>query len=551
MEAITAVLDSLVPSVRLTCFSEILADTATVQQELKMEGNHILTFLTDGYPVVSDTKKEIADTLDALSRLKMDKALFVGYKSYFNKGLMQKMAEVTNGQVLYSDDIDQVVEVWGEHASAGGFTKVDAPGFAVINGRAVPIIDKAPLAVSEYYVEDDLASDAPQMAYYAFAGYALSQGNPDLATHIMSEVGDIYFVNRLWSAFTNNDYIQIQGMLTEATKFPSLRFKQGRVQGYTPKEDGPNVYQLLQILAEDRKGQFIPPKDYSRTTAKREYTEFKFIDIPDQVYPLSDIVVSSDRANISLRINITGHVPIGDNPLGLENPFLCVRFKTYTLVKDGEPNMAEISVITSRSTHRKLKGLGYDLGEWKSNTPYAINLKNIPLINREMSYLSAGKLESTLNSTFDYLAAQKALKYLLDQRVGKLKLDSPYTPEQQEFLRDANVVNGVYTPPSNAALSGDKYIAYQVKWNIPTLPSVKEVKDKTLQSATKRQTPLVKALLAYTYYSDAELANELRRVKDELLQLRYTLAVAAAAAITANRPIPAHLGEIKSIEVPL
>ena len=71
-----------------TCFSDILADTKQVVQDLKIfSSTFALSFFTDGYPVVSNYNREVEAIFSAIKNLQGDisSALLVGYGYYYNK----------------------------------------------------------------------------------------------------------------------------------------------------------------------------------------------------------------------------------------------------------------------------------------------------------------------------------------------------------------------------------------------------------------------------------------------------------------------------------
>jgi hypothetical protein len=93
-----------------TCFSEILNDTDNVINDLSViSKTFCLHFFTDGYPVVSNYKKEVESIFAGIKKIKgkILTGMLIGYGNYFNRELMTEMAEKLGAMLISSSEISE------------------------------------------------------------------------------------------------------------------------------------------------------------------------------------------------------------------------------------------------------------------------------------------------------------------------------------------------------------------------------------------------------------------------------------------------------------
>ena len=140
---------------------------------------------------------------------------------------------------------------------------------------------------------------------------------------------------------------------------------------------------------------------------------------PDEVLsPLTELIYSSERLNLSTRFTIEGKVSL--NPKEAKEANLPQKidsriFRVHTIVKDGNLNMKKIEVSVSSNSNvvKKYRFLLTEVGEDR----YVADLTMLPIINH--SYV---KKSTNVDNIFDKVVAltkleakQKVVKYYIDK----------------------------------------------------------------------------------------------------------------------------------------
>ena len=260
-KALEKAVNSNLTPVGCTCFSEILADTDQVINDLAVFSDNVtLSFFTDGYPVVSNRTKEIENIHKALKAIenKITAGLFIGYGNYYNKALMNDMANGIGGSLTHCSSLGeyqtQLSEFFQGTTDVAKKVKVvlitDTQQSDVVfslNGGAVNsylvspdntvILSPNKSSASQVYV---LTKAAPKGATevtltkeskdpllkgaYASALLLTQKAKSDEALEILGTVGDVALINRVNNAYTLEEFGQAEGKIKRAVTHTKARF---------------------------------------------------------------------------------------------------------------------------------------------------------------------------------------------------------------------------------------------------------------------------------------------------------------------------------------
>lgn len=534
-----------------TCFSEILQDCDTVVKDLSAISNVFsLHFFTDGYPVVSNYKKEVDNIFNAIKKIrgKVHTAMYVGCGAYYNRELLQAMSE-KQGAILihssnipeYADSITRLINLTDTSEPKEEVQPLVSEPLATYTvtdqGIVIYSVDEdgklyiAPQKGSDsfiYYIsfekpnkkswdkiemgEIDFGDKDNKMAKAIYAGALVltQQTKTDLALGVMGNVGDKAMVDAITNAFTTEEYGAVENSLNLGIQDVSHRFAKGRDIHYLPPVDAFCVVDALNLLMEDSEAAFFPYHEkfqYERigvaSKAKDGYA--KFIADRTSKSPFNTITWHDSRLNLSIQTKVNGTIDLQDvadvsaDDVGLSKVFPTYVFRNFTFIKDGRVHTRKFYVSTSESTYKALKNNGVVFDDtFSKDKTYGIDFTGVPAVNRAMA---TGKTSATELCQWSYeeqklCGIAKALKFLKNREFGDevSEKSAQYTDEQAEFLK-ANGVQvdrgGSYNPPRELEEAKDKYMAKKFEIKIAglnTLPTVKKVEEKIM--AKKNRTPV-------------------------------------------------------------
>jgi hypothetical protein len=521
-----------------TCFSEILAATEQVIDDLMIfSPNFALCFFTDGYPVVSNYRREVEQIYAAIAKMECDisSVLLVGYGDYYNKELMSEMAERFGGTLCHSGDLpafnislSQFVQDARENELKQIVDLALTATYGVvlsINGNAVTLyqtneagqiryVPTKGSAGAVYVLTDQLHKDMAAVeitadnlqdsgveplikAAYAAAVVLTQRTKTDLALEVLAYLGDKALIDGVNNAFTNAEYGKAEAAMQAAVVDKNARFQQGRVVGYLPAPDAFCILDLMDLLMADSQAYFYPYHpdfDYKRigvpAKPKPGYPKFQ----PETVVKcaLDGLTWNSTKLNLSLRAKINGSIALGEGyqECGLDPTLATFVYRNYTVVKDGFLNITRLPVSLSEATFTRLQheGLIDATTVWEDTAPatiYLLPLDRVPVMNRA---IASGKTSAMVLCRQAYQELQleaviKVLNFLkneLDPEGTKLP-KTAYTPEQEAFLETQGVGRNGFAPPTEKEEASDKYFAKEFEIKIAkhsTLPKVDEVRTK-------------------------------------------------------------------------
>jgi hypothetical protein len=532
-----------------TCFSEILTNTSTVIQDLSVfSKTFALHFFTDGYPVVSNHKKEIDNIFSAIQNIKgkIHTAMLIGYGYYFNKELMNKMAEKLGALLIsssliseYTNSITKLIQLTDSQEQKEDVEVLDDSPIALFSvtdqGVVTYAIDEnGKLLVSPqkgkksyvYYISSkkpntknwtkvdvtDLNfSDADDKIVKALYGATLmltQQTRTDISLDVIGKTGDKAIVDALTNAFTIEEYSRAEDIINKCLSDVSLRFSNGRDLNYLPPIDAFCVLDLVKMLMDDDETAFYPYHEkfeYEKIGVASETKEgfAKFEADKRSKCPFSNLTWNESRLNLSVLTEIQGTVNLLDfdgkkaSDVKLINPFPTKIFRNYTLVKDGRVHTKKLFISSSEATYKicKNKGLVFE-DTFKTDKIYGLDMSTLPVVNRKIATgkTSATKLCEDVLEMQKLKAKVKTLKSLKKELGVEVENKTNYTDEQVDFLfRNGIDINkgNIFSPPKSLAEAKDKYIAKTFDISIKglnSLPTVKKVMEKI--AAKKKLTPV-------------------------------------------------------------
>lgn len=477
--ALDKMLDRHAQTVGLTCFSEILADTKQVVEDLSVFSNsYSLIFFSDGYPTVGGNR-EIETVLKTMEELRADvtTALLVGYGNYYNKQLMTDMSEKLGAALTHSENLKEFRVAADcflkDSKGAGKRVKIElddvpyakgaskyAAAFSV-TGETVTLLAQdegnvvyaaeTDAAVDRVYVlssvrpkgseevslsEKDVRSGASGheslvQGLYA-AAYVLCQtGKTDQAMEALATVGDAYLIDALTNAYTPAEYGVAEKKVVRALAESAGRYVKGYKKNYLPPADAFCLLDVLDVLLDDPQAAFYPYSksfDYKRIGVKAEVSDPntpKFRAEDNARVPISSLVWNSSMLNLSVAAKIHGKIGlVGDaSKHGFSQEYPTWVHRNYALVKDGFLNVKVLPVSLSEGSFNELQAHGViDDGETfgGESAIYDLHLDRVPVINRAMAEgrTSATALAKLVASEYELKGKLKALKYFKDELVG-------------------------------------------------------------------------------------------------------------------------------------
>lgn len=504
-----------------TCFSEILNNTQTVVDDLKMySDNFALCFFTDGYPVVSNYNKEMETIFSALTELnkQISSILFVGYSNYYNKQLMVKMTETAGGALIHADNLTSFNVALSNfvEGAQNNENKIEVEiDYPVVDGVLFGLNDATINLYAEregkifftptknetdniYFLTSELKGNETKLVLddetaftddfvgpaYASAYVLTQKTKTDVALEVLNKIGDKFCMERVNNSFTPEEYGNAEKTLKMAAFSSEDRFLEGRVENYLPDENAPCLLDVIDLLMEDENAYFYPyhpafsyRKITQKTVQKKGYPEF-ITDNPRCSF--NKLSWNKTKLNLSVEAHINGHIELteGYEKVGLEKIFPTFKTRNYSIVKDGFLNIKIVPANISENTFNSLKEIDVIQDEvYSEDKIYNLNLYRVPVINRSIAKDTNGTdLCHKMLQQIELESKLKALKYY-KKSLEEGKEPSNILEEQVAFLEKHGVVRGGFNPPTEAQVSEDTYHAIEFKIKVAKHSSIPSVKD--------------------------------------------------------------------------
>lgn len=608
-------IDTYLKSICLTAFAKPLTLAKQAIERMKInrpDSVFSLIFLTDGY----NNDCSWSDVMSSLNNLNGDLAAstFVEYGYYADTRRITEMAESIGGEKVdaaHFDDYDVLFEAKMQKSYSNSkkvVVKLSRErkfnfAFVINDGEIIvySINENNEVLVPEntksinYFASEPIGlmsgkpTDEEVSQLYA-ALYVLSDKlQYEFAEDVFAALGDVHLYNIFSTAYGKQKLIAFKNLVKECVTDKSKRF----VTGYSPNlQTDENIYcvmNLIDDLTADDEALFYPHHDdfnYKRIGAKKVQQtgltdeEKKMIlesksinaikEIVDKAegrdvkfeyndktkgYPISDIVWSSNRANLSVRIRYEGYVELPKNKFGIDKVDTFI-YRTYSIIKDGILNISKLPITASRETMLKLANGGVKAINLSDDIT-TIDFSSLPIVNKKMvKSISAKKLAEKEYNLLELQALEKVYKYYENElypRISQGFLDK-YGAEAEAWLKEIGITeyNG-FAPKTTTEEGGDVYMAVELNTKIvkySTLPSVNALLKKIYDNKNLNAPELLMKIAyddyntqinssIYTALTDDNLKKEIlknwltkaknrirmerRNVLQEIAQIKFSL----------------------------
>jgi hypothetical protein len=571
-----------------TCFSEILGETKQVVADLSAFSKKFsLTFLTDGYPVVPNYTREIADIRKAIESVKADltSVLVVGYGNYYNRQLLSEMAEWFGGTLIHAHDLPQfnmqMVEFMGAAKDLQPRIEVALENTDPLHGlvfsvqeRNVVVLepqqgrvvftpykakenflytlsttrptDGSEVELSDNEVTSGGRAEAIVKAVYAAALLMSQRCKVNTALDLLAKTGDIAAIDALNNAYTNDEYGRAEDVLAASISGPSKRFAKGRKLNYLPDPAAFCMLDLIDLLKSDPTSRIWPRHkafEYNAIGASREELEgtLKFTHAgTDLQVPLEGLVWNQTKLNLSMRVQIPGTVALPEDSavrLGLAVNYPTFVWRAYTLIKDGFLNMDNLPVTISQDVFNKLQveGVIPNTEQWSAlqDQPVILNLSAIPVMNRA---IGDGKDKSAVKlcrQTYREIQLE-AIQKVINDRLSDIneivpKQRTVLSPEAEAYLESKGVTKNGFNPKEGSTIkTGDFYMAKEFEIKVKGFsshPKVAEVLSKTAakKALTPREELINEGIKVVASLGDTNPAIEKLKLEAKLAEIKTEL----------------------------
>jgi len=533
----------------LTCFSEILGELPTIVEETEFLGfKKSVMFFSDGYANDPGVSIEHERTKEVLLNVRdhVDYFMTVAYSDYSDKDFLEQMASVVGGRMVHNSEIEEfsgTIETFVKEGLSGApknqidlskleFTLATDFGFTLNSkmktisqfevSNSIPynptengkiylfIAAKDPGDIENLEDGKQIPVDAELSLIYAAAGCALKRRQLGTAGNLMMTIGDKFFVDGIYNAFTPSEKGAMENFLSIATFNESARMLDGNYPGCKPKTDQFCLLDLLEVINEEEDVKIHtrhPSFKYKRIGRKSIYDENtpKFVPAANVTSSFGGFVWNKKFLNLSVRVKTDGYVTVPDstkNKSGeeIERPDTLLPdvetfiWRTYNLVKDGYLHTSSLPVSGSEKFFNRCKEEGLIQDDFNSSfkwegedSVFVLNLRNIPLINRDI--VSQGVefddfCQALYRETYTTLQLKvyNSIRKELDPDKKVINLATKFTEEERDFLiavgfRD----DGSYSPTMTREDPTDQYetTAFETKIHgFSSAPSLKALRDK-------------------------------------------------------------------------
>lgn len=393
-----------------------------------------------------------------------------------------------------------------------------------------------------------LAVSSVASATYAAISVFATRMRPDVVLPLLAATGDKRLITMFSTLFGRQKYAEFQEVTAKAAVDNGRRWLDGFDQSAVPRDDAFSIVELIELLQSDDRNRLLldhPSFKYNRIGRARVDANARFTDAeqaeidalteelskvkksvaktkeikakldaltnkpeplefvekkPADGYDLDAIVMSEDRANISLRVHkfgtvdLSSRLPFGGDKLGsVPTTFATHTYRNYAILKDGIVNVEKLPVLLDKSNASqlvraveagRLSERAFSVAEPSNGGPsvaLTINLREIPVINRQMvKELSAKQLFSTEWELLKARARQKVYNSFLKELFPGPKSEAYaalYGKEAADWLAAQGLTDGGFSPKSLVGDATDVYMAKKFEVKIKgysTIPSLND-----------------------------------------------------------------------------
>lgn len=503
----------------------------------------IMVFMSDGY----ENQNPKDEVLNACKRIGVHAlaSFVVEYGDYANHSLLQEMAQILFGQLIYAGqlpDYNLVLDSVLGTTSMVKFTVVpddyDRVAFVRMPGgyiRAWPIEHAAaPFEITinptdEVFIGTNGNGDVASITELACMAIAFFQlGMVGHCADVLQQIGDVDIINKYFGAIGKQRRNQFVDFVRARIENSELFYLTPRDNSYMPHPSEPDFFDLIEVLSAEPGNLLLCRHhlfNYKRGSAvvdTKNETKLKFNEYAGQAIDFQSIVLNTSRANVSFRGRFGGTVDVSQYPGNPDPANLQIIpthiYRTYNLVRDGICVMDNIPVYLTPSTIDALKMLDW-YPEQVEPGVWLIDLSSLPIANQQR-VSDSGDGVVLCDTLFGYKvlqAWQKVFRYYQQQMDTKQRSNEwidKYGQTGSEWLESIGIheTNGFH-PVNTYSIKGDVYYAPVIEVKVTgfnSLPSVTDVlkrveAGKTLTGAALAMHEAIKAYQAIVLKPEAHL----------------------------------------------
>jgi Mg-chelatase subunit ChlD len=392
----------------------------------------------------------------------------------------------------------------------------------------------------------------------------------DYADDVFKVLGDKNLYDVFTNAYGKQKLFNFKNMVKECVFDNTKQFLKGRVANLVMDENAYCVMNFISDLSDDEGALVYPLHEefsYKRIGAKKvaagstgelnesqkallagaksveelkaitdsiaqsaeEVVKFEYND-KTKGYSISNLVWSSERANLSINVKFDGYVNLPKNKFGIEKIDTFI-FRNYTIIKDGILNITKLPVTLSKATFALFQANGI-IEKGVAYIPkqiYILDFSALPIINKKMvKAISAKTLAEKEYSLLKLQGLAKAYKYFGELHFPKVSTGfvEKYGADAEVWLKELGITtfNG-FNPKMLTEKSTDFYMAVELNTKIAklsTIPTVASVLKKIEEG--KALTPadelLKPAIDDYNAQVNSPIFKALtdQKLKDQVLE---------------------------------
>lgn len=492
-ENINRVLDTLKSTIGCTCFSDPIREGNSVLEELEaICPKQSAILFTDGCSVCNWSDEEEDKRVCTLLEEARDRMVAfdaIGYGNYCDEDQLKKWVALSSfGEFHHSNDIKDYHEIFEAHsvkvrnmevchfdASFGVpvyyFTsntvnkyndgEVHLTAMDSKKNQFLIVTDKNDLTVNiddeDVHVSMSKAKKIaktwiPSLNYKkALAEYTYGDRYEAL-TMIANELKDKPFADRIIAAFSSDEIAKVQKDLNYAAFRSIGRNLDTAPDNYLPAEDVPCLLDLIGLLSKSKNNKYIVSNNYKRIgrVAVDENNIFKS-NGERAISPIYNVAFNKKNLNVSIGFTINGtvDVPVEDaTRVGLPTAYPCKIFRNHTIIKDGNLNMDEITVIVNGKTYdaikkdypASIKNVEYG----PDGTELVLDLTQIPIINGTYGKATIEELFELVCHENKLMAEIKLAKAMTPGRSESTYEKTEFSEDQAAVLESLHIKNGIY-----------------------------------------------------------------------------------------------------------
>ena len=363
-------------------------------------------------------------------------------------------------------------------------------------------------------------------------------------SEILKFVGDARFIVKKANTFGTQKINELEAEFLEAVKDENVRFVEGYNPDLEPAEDAYCVLDLIEDLMCDEENLWYPNHEafkYKRIGAKAVVKaagvtdkdkedleellkEGKLNELKDKIdevskkdkglvfvcddenagYPITDLTWNEKRANLSVQVRYPGYVELPENNFpSLPKIFKTVKFRNYTLIKDGVVHTYNLPVSLAKATFEKLQKESLLKGEvYEPGKLYVLNFSSLPVINRLMvNTMSAEELFRNEYELLKLKANNTVFNHYRKMKIGKVSFDfiETYGEEATNWLKELGITSYGFSPATTLEKTGEEIFVNSLKVKIDKLTLMTAEKEflkvlekiKNKEDLTPRESLLV------------------------------------------------------------